>query len=196
MKRLALFDFDGTLTRRDTLIEFLRFYHGPGNFYKGMLRLSPILIAYKSRLIKNWAAKERVLTYFLGGEKVSAVEDKGRQFALEKVPHLIRKEALERMHWHLKRQDRVIVVSASASYWIKPWTDQEGVELIATSLEVTNGHLSGRISGRNCYGPEKERRIREELDPDNYIEICAYGDTRGDREMLALASHPYYRSFS
>jgi phosphoserine phosphatase len=49
--------------------------------------------------------------------------------------------------------------------------------------------LSGFIS-KNCYGQEKVNRLLEvEPDRKNYY-LYAYGDSRGDREMLAFADFP------
>lgn len=195
MKKLALFDFDGTLTSNDTLIEFLKFYVGDSRFYFGMTLLSPFLMAYKLKVMKNWVAKEKVLTYFLKGEPIGTFLSRGKEFALTKVPDMIKQEAQERLDWHKAQDHRVIVVSASAAGWIEAWTEKEGIELISTILELKEGNLTGKIKGKNCYGPEKEKRIREILNPSDYSQIYAYGDSRGDREMLALASDPFFRKY-
>lgn len=196
MKSLALFDFDGTLTTRDTLLEFLKFYVGPMRFYLGMILLLPILVGYKLKLIKNWVAKEWVITYFLKGEDINTFLAKGKSFSLEVIPELLRKEAMDRLEWHRTKQHRIVVVSASAAAWIAPWAEMEEIELVSTFLQLKEGRLTGKINGKNCFGLEKRVRILEIIDPDEYEHIYAYGDSKGDKEMLEMATDPFYRRFS
>ena len=87
------------------------------------------------------------------------------------------------------------VVSASAENWVKPWCDKYGLICLATKLEVKDGIITGKLNGRNCYGDEKVCRIKERLDLSDYHEIIAYGDSSGDKEMLELAHHPFYKPF-
>ncbi|MBL6448901.1 HAD family hydrolase [Fulvivirga sp. 29W222] len=195
MRRLVLFDFDGTLTSGDTFIEFIKFYSGTLRFYLGFLLLSPVLVLFKLKIIPNWRAKEYVLTYFFKGEHLNKFNEKGRSFAEIVVPNMIRKKAIDKFNKHREQGDLVIIVSASAVNWVKPWADQQGVDLIATNLEIENDRLTGRIRGRNCYGPEKVSRISQQIDTHDYLEVYVYGDSRGDREMLELATHPFYKKF-
>ncbi len=195
MKTLALFDFDGTLTTSDTLMVFLKYHAGPVRFYMGMTLLLPVLIAYKLKIIPNWRAKEIVLAYFLGGMSCGDFEESGNRFARNVLPGLLRSEATARLDWHLANNDDVVVVSASASGWIKPWTDAMGLKLLSTELVCENGQITGKIKGKNCFGPEKVTRIRDYLDLADYAKVYAYGDSRGDREMLAMATDPFYRKF-
>ncbi|ELR73346.1 Phosphoserine phosphatase [Fulvivirga imtechensis AK7] len=195
MKKLALFDFDGTLTTRDTLLEFIKFYRGTFRFYLGFLILSPLLILYKLKIIPNWKAKEYTLQYFFKGESLETFNQKAHSFALNRIPAMLRKKAMDKLQWHLKNGHEVAVVSASAVNWIKPWVEKLNIGLIATELEVKNGLLTGRISGKNCYGNEKVTRVCAKLVIDDFTEIYAYGDSSGDKELLDLATHPFYRSF-
>jgi len=192
---LALFDFDGTLTRKDSFIEFIKFSKGRGRFFFGFLFLSPVLILFKLGLIKNWKAKELVLTYFFKGLTYNLFEEQCRQFALERIIEIVIPEAVNRLMERKSDSFRTIIVSASAENWIRPWSDQLGVELIGTRLEVLDGKLTGKISGRNCYGDEKVKRIKGVADLKIYDRIEAYGDSSGDHEMLNLATEKYYKFF-
>lgn len=195
MKRLAIFDFDGTLTYKDSFLEFIRYYHGSRAFYLGMLRMSPWLLAYKAKLIPNWQAKEKVLEHFFGRQPEEEFREKGEAFARQLIPAMLRPKAEKALKKHLAAGDRVLVVSASAEPWLEAWCRELGIELLATSLECKNGQITGRIMGKNCYGPEKVKRLRNYLNLEDYAEVYVYGDSKGDREMLALASHPHYRYF-
>lgn len=195
MRKLALFDFDGTLTTKDTFIEFIKFYRGKLSFYLGFMLLSPLLVLYKLKVIPNWRAKEYVLTYFFKGEPLDKFNEKGKAFAEGLIPGMIRKQAMDKLNGHIERDDYVVIVSASAVNWVKPWSDKQGVEIIATNLDVKDNSITGKILGRNCYGPEKVARIYKQIDIEDYTEIHVYGDSRGDREMLDLATHAFYRKF-
>ena len=70
-----------------------------------------------------------------------------------------------------------------------------GVRLIATNLVIDQGKITGNIDGNNCYGEEKVNRIKQLYDLNSYSIIYAYGDSSGDRPMLALAQKPFYKPF-
>jgi len=193
--KLAIFDFDGTITTRDTLLEFIRFYCGNIRFLTGFFLTSPVIILSKLKIIPNWRAKEIVLTWFFKNEDIERFNAKGRTFALEYVPALIRPKATEEIARYQQSGYRIIVVSASAENWVKPWCDHIGVECIATKLELNQHRLTGKIAGKNCYGPEKVTRIMEQLDPKDYGHIVVYGDSAGDREMLLLGTEKFYKPF-
>jgi phosphatidylglycerophosphatase C len=195
-KHIALFDFDGTLTTKDTLLEFIKFYRGTLSFYTGFLLLSPVMVLFKAGLLANWKAKEMMLRYFIGNHAQAAFQAACDEFARTRIPALVRPEALARLREHQAQGDTVVIVSASPENWIRIFSDSLSVQLIATRLEVAGDKITGRIAGRNCFGPEKALRIQAEFNLTDYDQISAYGDSRGDREMLALSNRAYYRRFS
>ena len=196
MKReIAFFDFDGTITTKDTLLEFIKFSSGKWRFYWGFLLNSPYLVAYKLKLISNQAAKEKILKYFFRKMPLERFQQVCHLFAKEKIPALIRPGSLETIQDLQKNGVHVIIVSASPENWIREWSNTIGVQLIATRLVVKDDLLTGNILGRNCHGDEKVQRIKAEFDLSNYETIYAYGDTNGDKPMLSLATHSYYKPF-
>lgn len=194
-KNLVLFDFDGTITTRDTLLEFIRFYHGTLKFLWGFFINSPPIILSKVKLIPNWKAKEIVLTWFFKNEPLEQFNSTCGVFASRCTPLLIRPKAMSEINKYLKEGWRVVVVSASAENWVKPWCDAVGVECIATRLELNANKLTGKIEGKNCYGPQKVVRILEKLDIKDYQKVIVYGDSSGDREMLELGNEKFYKPF-
>jgi HAD superfamily hydrolase (TIGR01490 family) len=194
-RHLALFDFDGTITRKDTFIEFIRFKAGLVRLAAGLALISPVLVLYKFRVIPNWRAKEIMFGWFFRGMTVTEFRRLGETFATTILPSLIRPSALARIREHQASGHHVFIVTASAEEWIKPWSDPFGITVIATSWEVKDGVLTGKISGRNCYGPEKKVRILERVALADYESIAVYGDTSGDREMLTLGTLRHYRYF-
>ena len=194
-KSIAFFDFDGTITSKDTLAEIIKFAKGKSNYYKGLLILSPILFSYKTKLLSNHRAKEIMLQFFFKGTDVSEFEEICNQFTKEKLPALIRQPALKEIHQHQQNNTKVVVVSASPVNWVSPWCKQLNIECIATHLQVKNEKITGKILGRNCSGDEKVNCIKAKYNLAEFSKIYAYGDTSGDLPMLALSTHKFYKPF-
>lgn len=100
-----------------------------------------------------------------------------------------------KIEWHQSQGHHVVVVSASLECWLRPWCEQNTLELIATRLDITDGKVSGRLLSKNCYGIEKANRIKEKFDLNQFDTVYAYGDSRGDKEMLDLAHEKHYKPF-
>ena len=67
-------------------------------------------------------------------------------------------------------------------------------DLICTQLETDeNGLITGKIKGNNCWGVEKINRLENLLGTKDQYELYAYGDSRGDLELLDNADHAFYR---
>jgi len=192
---IAFFDFDGTLIRGDSLIHFIKFAVGDFNYYKGLFILSPMLVLYRLKFITNNVAKERLLSYYFKGYTLNEFQNLGNQFALNKIDKFVYKDALKRLLWHQENGDETVVVSASIECWLYAWCKRNDMYLISTKLATDNNVLTGKFSGQNCYGEEKKKRVLEQYNLDNYEEVYVYGDSKGDRELLSLASKPYYRIF-
>lgn len=194
-KSIAFFDFDGTITTKDTLLEFIRFSKGNFKFFVGFLLNVPYLVAYKMKIISNQTAKEKILGFFFKNTPVDKFSELCSSFSKNILPKLIRSKALEEIRKLEGQGFLIVVVSASPQNWIQSWAGETGVELIASCLEVKEEKLTGKLLGRNCHGEEKVRRISEKHIIANYDTIYAYGDTSGDLPMLKLATSAFYRPF-
>ncbi len=194
-KGIAFFDFDGTITTKDTLLEFIKYCKGTNAFYAGFLINSPFLLAYKLKIISNQAAKEKVLQYFFKNTPVDNFREYCEKFAVEIIPELIRPGAIAEIKKLQEDGQTVVIVSASPENWISPWALKLKLDLVATQLEIQNGLLTGKILGKNCHGAEKVNRINNKYFLGDYTEIAAYGDTKGDLPMLALAHRSVYKPF-
>lgn len=192
---VAAFDFDGTLTCRETLLPFLRYTLGAAAVARHALILSPTLAGYALGWIRNDVAKERVFTQCLAGMRTDELQLQGERFAMNVLPGLLRDEAMRRLAWHKQQDHRCVVISASLEAYVRPWALQAGFDdVIATHLEVKqDGRLTGNLSGANCFGSEKVRRLEALLGPTNGYTLYAYGDSRGDKELLSAADYAYYR---
>lgn len=195
MSKIAFFDFDGTITTKDTMFELIRHQKGNSRFYLGFMANIPVFAALKLKLVSNQAAKETMLRHFFRGVDLSDFQTACDRFAEYKLPALIRPAALAELQKLRQQGFEVVVVSASAENWIKKWADNAGVELLATNLEVVNEKLTGKLKGQNCNGVEKELRIRSAYDLSKFQEIYCYGDSSGDKQMLALGTKAFYKPF-
>lgn len=193
---LALFDFDGTITKDDSLLKFIRFVMGGFRFIFGLVVLSPILVAYKLGLIPNHKAKQKMLSWFFKGMSKDAFFKVANEYALLHIDKIVRPKAMEKIAWHKAQGHQVVVVSASIDCWLKPWCDKNNIDLIATRLEIEDGKLTGKFATKNCYGIEKVNRIKEKYNLEKYSVIYAYGDSSGDKEMLSIANERYYKHFA
>ncbi|MCP4236394.1 MAG: HAD-IB family hydrolase [Aestuariibacter sp.] len=192
---LALFDFDGTITTRDSLPEFIQYAVGKPAYYLGLIILSPVLLFYLLGIVSNHFAKERLLAWHFKGWGLDRFQQIAEQYSYQEIDGMLRVEAIEKLQWHQQRGDRVIVVSASMESWLKPWCDTRGVELLATRLAVDNNLLTGKFETANCHGEEKINRVRQVVDLESFDAVYAYGDSSGDSAMLAVANHAFFRKF-
>ena len=190
---LALFDFDGTVTARDTFSGFLRFAVPRHRMVLGAIALSPVVCGYRLGLLSARQTRPLVSRVGFQGESADWIRHLGRRYAVEELPKVVRTEAVERIQWHQAQGDTVAIVSASLDAYLGPWCDSMGVERICTELEEHGGRLTGRYSQGDCSGQTKVSRIHERFTVSRYDVIYAYGDTSDDREMLELASRKFYR---
>lgn len=189
------FDFDGTLTRRDTLIEFIRFAKGDKAFLLCFLRYSPLLVLMKMGLYPNWKAKQRVFSYCFKGMAVDVFNSLCVRFARAKAG-LMRPKGLRKIQDVLAEGGKVVVVSASVNNWVEPFFDGiGGVYVVGTMVEERGGVLTGRFLTKNCYGEEKVNRLLQLFPERTQYWLTAYGDSQGDAQLLDFANEAYYKPF-
>lgn len=196
MKKVYLYDFDGTITSRDTMIALAQFRKGSIRLLLYMLCMSPLLVLMKLGRYSNTRMKERFLRHFFGGMPIYAFDELCCRFARKNI-RLVRPSALKSIAQANEEGARVIIVSASADNWVVPILQQFDVEVevVATQLEVVDGLITGRLASKNCHGQEKVERIKPLLADRAGLEIIAFGDSKGDKEMLDYADKGYYRYF-
>jgi phosphatidylglycerophosphatase C len=188
---VAAFDLDGTLTRRDTLLPFLVRACGPIATYQAILRISPFLV--RAALVggeQRDVAKEALLVRLLAGRPLEPLSQAAEAYADALIDSdELHADALERVDQHRRAGHELVIVSASPELYVAPIGRRLRFDaVLGTRLETdAEGRLTGRLQGPNCRGVEKAVRLREWLGGDDAAEVWAYGDSRGDREMLAMA---------
>jgi phosphatidylglycerophosphatase C len=191
---VAAFDVDGTLTWTDSFMLFLRFVSGRWGFVARMIGLVPVFLAYLVRLRSRDATKNLLMKAFLAGMSQARYDRWCQDFARVAYPIIIRPDAMARLNSHLGVRDDVALVSASLEGYLTPWAQTLGVEtVLATQVEVRDGMLTGAMAGQNCRCEQKLARIKAQFGDAPLV--AAYGDSRGDEEMLEACQNPGYRVF-
>jgi phosphatidylglycerophosphatase C len=187
-RAVAAFDLDGTLTRRDTLLPFLSRAVGRERITRAVLAESLLLARALAGGERRDSAKAAVLHRLLSGLPLEALTGVAETFADDVVARGLRPQMRDRIEWHRRSGHRLVIVSAAPELYAASIGARLGIDtVLATRLEVgPDGRLTGRLQGANCRGPEKVARIREWLGPGATL-AWAYGDSQGDRELLALA---------
>lgn len=187
-KHITVFDFDGTLTLSDSMMEIILFQRGRMGLVWALLRQVHLIILMFARIYSNQKTKERLLAYCFGGMTTAEWNDFSGRFA-ESRHGIMNPEMVARLNEATQRGDMVFVITASPVEWVARFVP--GTTVIGSHLEIVNGIITGRLASLNCYGQEKVNRLLEQVSDlkehrENY-HITAYGDSRGDREMLAFA---------
>jgi len=192
---VAAFDFDGTIIYSDSFREFLYFTFGWRRFTTEMIGMADHFLRYLLGFESRDLLKERVVKAFLTDKSLVELGQHANVFTRQ-ILCRIRPKANDRILWHKQQGHRLVMVSASLDVYLKPIaTILDFDDLLCTKLAVQDGYATGEISGANCRGPEKVRRLEKLLGTLGNYEIHAYGDSLGDKEMLAIADHPYFRPF-
>lgn len=192
---IAAFDFDGTITTKDTLLDFIGFYVGKIRLIVGLIILSPMLICYKAGLIRNSTAKQKLFSFFFKNVSVNRFNKIGEKY-IERINLITRKETIDKIRWHQNQGHQVIIISASVKNWIQPWANQMNINVVlSTEIFVTDNIIDGTFSTKNCYGQEKVNRLLAQYPDRNSYILYAYGDSRGDKELLESADYPTFLEY-
>jgi phosphatidylglycerophosphatase C len=192
---IVAFDFDGTLTIRDTLTAFLAWRAGPVRYRIGLARLAPDAIRFLRNRDRG-RLKAAAIRRFLAGVSRADLEESSRRFAEGQARALLRPDAIRAWRRWQAQGARLVIVTASPEEVVAPFARGLGADsLLATRLAYDDAdRLTGALDGENCRGAEKVRRLRAAFGDDVRLE-AAFGDTDGDTEMLALAEQAGYRVF-
>lgn len=194
-RKLYLFDFDGTLTKKDTLFDFLKFSF-PKVYFVNYLLFIPLFVGSKLKLLEAGFVKEKFISTFLKGKPYVEINQLAQSYFEQNHNELIHPKADEYIKSLSNYHDKFIV-SASVDFWVQPFADYYGMGLICTKAKFDEqGFYSGYFASPNCNYQEKRIRIEKEIDLSLYDEIIAFGDTKGDAAMFEIASERYYQFFN
>lgn len=189
MRRIAIFDFDGTLTQKDTFIEFIKYAKGIHFYYISLFLLSPVLILYLAGIISNKKAKEMIFAFHFKNMLIHKFEDLCSSFN-NRIDEILNWGVYQKMIEHSNNKDELIIISASVENWILPWAASHGVNtVLGTKIEVKSDKITGKFSSPNCYGIEKVNRLISYLGELSRkdLHLTAYGNSRGDADLMNYA---------
>lgn len=192
-RQIAAFDFDGTLTRRDTLLSFLDWSCGKPALTRALAAAAPTALRARTGRLPEAshprdASKAVLLRRLLAGRQQAWFDERGLQFAAT-LTRRLRPDVLAHLAWHRDQGHELVIVSASLRTYLDHFARDHGFDhVIAVEMEATDGVLSGELRGPNVRGPEKAVRLRRWLGDDaDRAQLWAYGNSSGDRELLAMA---------
>ena len=193
---IAAFDFDGTLTVKDSFTAFLAWRTSHVRCLVGLARIAPALLSYLLHRDRG-RLKAVAVGQFLAGMPREALEGEAAAFAAQTRARLLRPDALACWEDWGRRGALRIIVTASPTAIVAPFARALGAdELIGTELAYdAEGHVTGAFVTPNCRAQEKVTRLRARFGQDVRL-AAAYGDTGGDTEMLAIAEVAGFRLFT
>jgi phosphatidylglycerophosphatase C len=196
MKRLFLYDFDGTITKKDSLFDFLKFSTNPLYYYLGFCVFIPLFLGAKLTLLKKSDVKRRFISFFLKGKSKQELT-KISQGYLDHIAHrpMFREAALNSIRAHKKEGD-VYLVSASLDIWLEPIVKWLDVGLICTKASYANDIFNGKFSTPNCNFDEKVKRVIDEINLEDYQRKVYYGDSSGDLAMKNIVDEYHHKFFN
>ena len=193
---LVAFDFDGTLTVKDSYTAFLKWRTPRRAWILGGIRLIPAALAYLLHRDRG-RIKAAATKVFLANVPRDRLEADARKFAEIHSRSLLRPDAVAAWKRWQRERVRLVIVTASPDLVVAPFARGLGAHhILGTRLAFDQrDRVTGAFATPNCRGGEKVTRIRAAFGNDVRIR-AAYGDTTGDTEMLAAAEEPYYRVFT
>jgi HAD superfamily hydrolase (TIGR01490 family) len=194
---VAAFDFDGTMTTKDSLPVFLTYTSG---FFKTWAKLFlhvPLFLLCLTKQVSRQHVKESLLESFFKGVSIDYIQSEGEKFAMGPLKSIVKPISLKKLKWHQSEGHVCILVSANLDVYLNAFASEHGFDHCLCSKVGFDSQkkITGQLIGLNCIGEEKVRRLTELLGSKENYTLYAYGDSNGDKEMLALADYPFYRLF-
>lgn len=193
-KNLYLFDFDGTITKKNSFFHFLIHTF---SLWEILLKLTIngpklIFILTHEGLSK---LKENILSIFFKGKLKNEIEELGHVYSKKYIDSIIRSHFITYLEKIDRNNSDIYIVSASLDFWLQDYANKNCLKLISTELLYKDDVFTGQFNGNNCKGVEKVNRIKKEINLNKYSSIIAFGDSSGDKEMLNLANKSFFKPF-
>jgi phosphatidylglycerophosphatase C len=197
-RQIAAFDFDGTLSRRDTLVPFLAQASGRSRFVGAVSRLGISGARRNVDLRDRDGLKEALLADLFTGREEEELRHLGARYARDLLSDQLRPDVLTRLEDHRRAGHELLFVSASLVYYLDPLAELLGVNaVLAVEPEVRDGRLTGALARPNVRAEQKALRLREwmgepEHGPLEGVELWGYGNSSGDHALLAMSDHAFW----
>lgn len=190
---VALFDFDGTLTVRELMPDFMRFAVPRHRLVFGYALLWPLIVGYRLGWTSGVTVRRAIVRLGFARMPAARLAALGITFATSRIPPELRPDMMARLEAHRARGHRIVVLSGALDVYLAPWCAIHGLELVCSQLESRDGRMTGRYLGEQCVNEEKVRRVRALIGAAGDVHVVAYGDTHEDAAMLAMADEAWWR---
>ena len=195
-KELALFDFDGTISSKDSMFDFFLFSFGKKRFFFSFLALSISFLKFFFRIIDSETIKIIFINHFLLNLSEQEINLLGNKYYQKRIQSILRSKAIDKIVWHKSKSHDIYIVTASLDIWIKDWVKEMNVNLISTRIDFKDKKYIGFFETPNCNGLEKLNRIKREINLEDYSNIYAYGDSKlGDKYLFSIANQISFKPF-
>ena len=186
---LALFDLDGTITRRDTLLPYVSgFLRGQPARTPGLARVVPTLLRFGLRKADRGELKSSLIKSTLGGVTRLEIADWTTRFVPRLLAHGLCEGALDCLARHRARGDTLVLMSASVDLYVPEIGRALGFhETLCTAVRWNGEQLDGALAGPNLRGGEKARALKALRSRYPGAAVTAYGNAASDLEHLCLA---------
>ena len=199
-EKLAIFDIDYTLTKRETLVEFYIF----------MVKKNPKFIKYLPKSIfssilyvfKIYDASKAKKTFirFIDGIEENEMKKIVKEFYETRLSKILYKDAIDTIKKMKTQGYKIYLISASAEFYLNEFYNIKEVDkVIGTRFIKENGLHRNEITGENCKGEEKVKRLKEVLKKENieadFENSYMFSDSLSDLPLFDLVGHPYLINF-
>ena len=194
LRKYALFDFDDTLIRGDSVVKMCLFAFRRGLIAPWeLVKITGLSVLYLCGLTTAQKSKEAAM-HFLSGKSETEVEKLAEEFCEKVLLPRLYQDGVKELKAKAESGCEVWLISASPAFYLQPLMKHLPITgVIGTRMHVLNGMYTGQMAGENCRGVEKPLRLAEVLasrgDMLDYGQSCAYGDSAGDAPMLALCAN-------
>ncbi len=196
VKGIAFFDLDGTITTKDTFIDFIVFCRGKFYFLIGLLLLSPFIVLHLIKLFPNYRLKEIFFRYYLASYySAIELENHGKSYSVKRLPNIIYKEAIKQINWHKENDHKIIILTASSPIWLSEWCRLNELDLIGTVFVKSGKNYTGKINGKNCHGLQKMIIVEKIINETEFNLTYGYGDSKADKNFLSILRHGSYKPY-
>ena len=194
-RRIAAFDFDGTVSKRDTLVPFVAGVAGPARFAAVCGRLGLSGARRRVDLMARDDVKAELARLVFRGRTEDEIRSRADRYGKALLASRLRSFMVDRVTAHVDAGHDTLFVSASLTYYIEPIAHALGMDaVIAVELEAIDGVFTGELARPNVRAHEKVVRLDEwtAATGGGDRELWSYGNSSGDHALLAAADHAFW----
>jgi HAD superfamily hydrolase (TIGR01490 family) len=197
--RAAIFDFDGTLYKKETfpvLMKHLKHHPLYHKRYKRFFRtILPPYIGYKLKIYPEHRMRERSMQIYLSSLNNLSTEEVYSYFGelADKMQDDYNTKVLEKLNSHLAKGDMVMIVSGAFTPLLKAAANKYNIDkIIGTEVPFAENKFDSKAPIYHIQGARKKEKIQEafknsEIDWENSY---AYADSLSDLPVLEMVGNP------